>query len=75
MITKHFRSSSVGVLLEKVYEMFWHEFFSKATSIQLKNNFSIYFFLENFEKCPEKNKLSEKLLTGLVSINIFTDMF
>ena len=71
------------MLLEKVirknYEMFRHEtsmrkpFFSKA--VQLKKNFSIYFFLENFGKMSRKKKVSEKLLTGLVSINIFTDTF
>ena len=38
-------------------------------------------FPENFKKSPQKKththkkKLSEKLLTGLVSMNIFTDMF
>ena len=59
--------------------MFRHEtsmrkpFFSKAA--QLKKNFSIYFFLENFEKMSRKKqqKLSEKLLT--VSMNVFTDTF
>ena len=73
------------MLLEKVirtnFEMFRPKtsmrkpFFSKA--VQLKKNFSIYFFLENFEKMSrkKKQKVSEKLLTGLVSINIFTDTF
>ena len=62
---KRFSSISAGVLLEKVirknYEMFWHKtsmrkpFFSKATyAVQPEKNFSIHFFLENFEKCPEK---------------------
>ena len=83
IIAKRFSSSSVRVLLEKVigkfYKMFQHKtsmrkpFFLYA--LQLENNFSIYLFLENFEKCPEKKtqKLSEKRLTGLVSMNIFTD--
>ena len=63
-IAKRFSSSSAGVLLEKViennYEMFLHKtsirkpFFSKATCISTKKNFSIYFLLENFEKCPVK---------------------
>ena len=26
----------------------------KLYAVHLKKNFSIYFFLENFEKCPEK---------------------
>ena len=74
MIAKRFTSSSAGELLEKVirknYEMFQHEtsmrkpFFSKATCSSTKKNFSIYFFLENFEKCPEKNTKT---------MNIFTD--
>ena len=45
-------------------------------AVQPKKDFSIYIFLENFEKFPEKKqKLSGKLLTGLVSMNIFRDMF
>ena len=36
----------------------------------------MYFFLENFEKYPEKKQnLSEKLITGLVLMNVFTDTF
>ena len=75
-----------GVLLEKVIrknnEMFRHKtsmrkpFFSKSTCNSLKTNFSIYFFLQNFKKCTEKKQRpSEKLLAGLVSMNIFTDTF
>ena len=74
------------MLLEKVirksYKIFWHEtsmrkpFFSKSTCSSTKKDFSMYFFLENVEKCPEKKQNpSEKLLTGLASINIFTDTF
>ena len=48
----------------------------KLHAVHLEKNFTIYFFLENFKKCPEKKQnLSEKLLTGLVSMNIFTDTF
>ena len=55
----------MGVLLEKVirknYEMFRHEtsmrkpFFSKATCSSTKKEFIHIPFLQNFEKCPEKN--------------------
>ena len=91
MIAKHFNSSSAsaGVSLEKVirniYEMFRHKtstrkpFFSKVTWATLKKNLSINVFLEkvqNFEKCPEKNKnFQGNYLLGLVSINDFTNMF
>ena len=82
MIAKRFSSTSAGVLLEKVIRkitqcsgtkrLWGYSSLVKLHGVQLKKNFSIYFFLENFEKWPEKKqKLSEKLLTGLVSMNIF----
>ena len=55
--------------------MFRHEtsmrkpFFSKAT--QLKKNFSIYFFLENFEKMSRKKKTK----TFRKIINSFDEYF
>ena len=75
-----------GVLLEKVIrkkcEMYRHEtcmrkpFFSKTTCSSTKKEFLQFNQKKKFEKCPEKTqKLSEKLLTGLVSMNIFTDTF
>ena len=73
------------MLLEKVIrknnEMFWHgtsmrkAFFSKSTCSSTSKEFLHILFLENFKKCPEKKKLSEKLLAGLVSMNISTDTF
>ena len=49
-------------------------------AVQLKKNFSIYFFLENFTisqkmSRKKKQKPSEKFLTGLALMNIFTDTF
>ena len=52
-------------------------FFNKATCSSTKKEFLHILFplkiLENVQK--KKQKLSEKLLTGLVSMNIFTDTF
>ena len=67
MIAKRFSISSAGVPLENVirknYEMFRHE-----TSMRKP------FFSK--ATCRKKNpKLSEKLLTRLVSMNILTDTF
>ena len=86
MIAKRFSSSSAGVLLEKVirknYGMFRHEtsmgkpFFSKAICSSSKKEFLHILFPWKFRKMSrKKQKLSEKLLTGLVSMNIFTDTF
>ena len=84
MIAKRFSSSSAGVVLEKVirknYEMFWHKTSMRKPlqphAVQLKKNFSMNFFVKYLKKCPEKKKkLSEKLLTRLVSMNIFRDTF
>ena len=58
--------------------MFWHgtsvrkAFFSKVTCSSTSKEFLHILFLEN---CSEKKKNSEKLLAGLVSMNIFTDTF
>ena len=67
MIVKRFSSSNARVLLEKVirknYEKLplWGSLsLVKLNAVQLKKNFSVYFFLENFEKCPEKNKNFQK---------------
>ena len=64
IIAKRFSSNSEGVLLEKVirknYEIFLHgtsmrkPLFNNATCSSTKKEFSIYFFLENFKKFPEK---------------------
>ena len=54
----------LAVFIEKVirknYKMFQYEMsrrkpLVKPHAVQIKNNFSLYFFLENFKKCPEKN--------------------
>ena len=37
------------------YEMSRRKPLVKPHAVQIKNNFSLYFFLENFKKCPEKN--------------------
>ena len=81
MIAKRFNRAVRGV--RKNYEMFRHEtsmrkpFFNKATCSSTKKEFLHILFplkiLENVQK--KKQKLSEKLLTGLVSMNIFTDTF
>ena len=46
-------------------------FFNKAICSSTKKEFS----LKISENVQKKKKLSEKLLTGLVSMNIFTDTF
>ena len=51
-------------------------FFSKATCSSTKKEFIHIPFPSKFRKMSrKKQKLSEKLLTGLVSMNIFTDTF
>ena len=87
MIEKQFSSSSVVVLLEKVIrknsEMLRYKtsmrksFFSKATCSSTKKEFlHVLFFLKILKNFQEKKqKLSEKLLTGLVLMNIFTYAF
>ena len=86
MTANCFSNISAGRLLEKViennYEMFLHKmsmrkpFFSKATRSLTKEEVLHILFLENFEKrSVKKQKLSEKLLTQLVSMNIFTHTF
>ena len=61
---KKFQQSSAGMLLEKIIKKITKCFGTKSLwgslplvklhAVQLKHNFSIYFFLENFKKYPEK---------------------
>ena len=84
MTVKRFSSSSARVLLKKVirknYEMFRHEtsmrksFFRKATCSSTKKGFLLILFHWKFRQTSRKKKLSKKLLTGLVSMNIFINL-
>ena len=85
MTVKRFSSSSARVLLKKVirknYEMFRHEtsmrksFFRKATCSSIKKGFLLILFHWKFRQMSrKKKKLSKKLLTGLVSMNIFINL-
>ena len=87
MIGKRFSSSIAEALLEKAIrkkiEMFRHEmsvrkpFFIKATCSSNKKEFLHILLSLKISKMSRKKqqKLSEKLLTGLVSMNTFTDKF
>ena len=69
-------------LLEKITKCsgtkrLWGRFsLVKLHAVHLEKNFSIYFFLENFKKCPEKNPQKHwERLTGFVSMNISANAF
>ena len=81
MIAKRFNRAVRGV--RKNYEMFRHEtsmrkpFFNKATCSSTKKEFLHILFPWKFQKMSRKKKKkpSEKFLTGLIWINVFTDTF